>query len=251
MIKDKKKLTLPTIIMGIVVWMITSIALYWAFTQINSQPLSSSQPPTTLPVKTSPKGVRLQPPTSNSPKLEPEQEEKPIIKPRLANNEHKINNKDKINNEDKKHLTENPKKEEDKEEGNLVKKEDFINDSEPNLLARAEELPEKPTNNQDHLPPNNIAEPEMGLTPVPKSLEPQNPLPSSWGTVNEKIIVVETTVSKIIDIVENEIPANVSKPANQNDYLENQKWSTVGDQLIKIEEQMNKSVTELDEIKVK
>ena len=238
MIKDKKKLTLLAAMVAIAAWLITTIVLYWIFIQMNPQPPLPPQPSETLPTKASSNGVRLQPPDSSSPKLEPD-EEKPIIKPTLIDSDNKENSTENpIEN-----LKEVPKNEKD------LKDEKDLNDSEQNLVAEPDELEkdseknsEKSENNQQQ-PPKNVSKPKTVSIQIPKSPEPENPSPSSWVTIDEKIIMVETTISKIIDVAKNNLPTNVSQL--ENDELENQKWSTVGEQLIKVEEQINKSVKEL------
>jgi uncharacterized protein YllA (UPF0747 family) len=60
-------------------------------------------------------------------------------------------------------------------------------------------------------------------------------------------MIIENKNSQLIDIINRDLSADKFKLEDQDDELVNKKWSTVGEQLIKLEQQMNKSVKELHE----
>jgi hypothetical protein len=218
--KNKKRFTLSATIIAIAAWLLTSVALYWLFIQIyhplSPLPVGPSEelPKTIIP----PNEIRLQLPTETSPKLEPDLES------------------------GKKEFTiKSPPIESDNEE-NSEEEKDLPNDSKSNIMVESE----KSSENSNQLPntPNNSfkPKPETVSTPVePAKFEN----PYSWVSVSEKIMIIENNNSQLIDIINSELSADDFNSENQDDDLANKKWSTVGEQLIKVEEQMDKSVKEL------
>jgi hypothetical protein len=234
MSKNKQRFNLSIAVMiAFAIWLIASIVLYWIFIQIYPPPPPSTDPVKKLPIKPPPNEIRLQLPTKQSPKLEPDIElnREPIKQPKPLESKKNPNNS--IENPIES-LKEEPEKE-----------KDLSNDSKLNIIAKLEEPAEISKKLTDTL--KNISKSEMIATPVPKSAELENRLPSSWISVSEKIMIIENKNSQLIDIINRDLSADKFKLEDQDDELVNKKWSTVGEQLIKLEQQMNKSVKELHE----
>jgi len=225
---DKKNLTLPAIIVGVVVSPFASFVIYWLAIQIN---LLSTVPPLSPQSKDL---AGLQPPHPNSPKLEPDEPNTKNLNP-TTKSEEPIKREKPI------------KPEEFIKPEELIKPEEPIEPEEPikpEEPTKQDDLKKNLVNNQQQ-PPQNISQSPMIFSEVPEN-SPGN----SWVAINDKTITIETTLLNIIEMLDKKISTKMSENENKpNELLENQQWSTVGQQLIKAEEQITETVAKLYEIK--